>query len=112
VRGSATEEALSPNDNRALGPSRIRVSADHKPLLDQLRTSATCDQKGTVMHYPVNTDKRVYIIYSLFVWQLAARGDHAAKTSRDYSSETSRTDDFRTNCSHRMFQAGRFLNTM
>jgi len=29
----ATENALSPNDNQVLGNSRVRMSADHKPLL-------------------------------------------------------------------------------
>jgi len=32
-RGSATEKALSPNDSRVLGTSRVRMSADRKPLL-------------------------------------------------------------------------------
>jgi len=33
ANGPATEKALSPNDRRVLGTSRVRVSADHKPLL-------------------------------------------------------------------------------
>jgi len=33
TRGPATEKDRSPNDRRVLGTSRMRVSADHKPLL-------------------------------------------------------------------------------
>jgi len=72
-------------------------------------------QQGTVMHYPVNPDKRVCIVYTLFVRQSAASGYHVVKTSRDHISEhrslTSRTDEFRTDCSRRMSQAGRPANT-
>jgi len=67
------------------------------------------------VHYPVNTDKRVCIVYTHFVRQLAARGDHVAETSRDHISEqsnrTSQTYEFRTDYSHRMSQAGRPANT-
>ena len=33
AREPATQKALSPNDNRVLGTSRVRVFADRKPLL-------------------------------------------------------------------------------
>jgi len=48
---------------------------------DRRRTSVPLDK-----HYPVNTDKRVCIIYTQFVRQSAASGDHVAEKSRDHIS--------------------------
>jgi len=45
------------------------------------------DQQGTVVHYHVNTDKRVCIVHAQFVRKSAASSDHVAKTSCDHISE-------------------------
>lgn len=87
--GSATEKAPSPNDSRVLGISRVRVFADRSPLrsCDRHRASVPCDQQGTVVHYPVYSDKRVCIVRTLLAQLYATSGDHVAETSRDSFSE-------------------------
>jgi len=40
---------------------------------DRRRTSVSRDQQGTVVHYPVNTDKRVCIVYAQFVCSIHCR---------------------------------------
>jgi len=45
------------------------------------------DQQGTVVHYHVNTNKRVCIVNTQFVRKSAASGNHVAKTSCDHISE-------------------------